>query len=218
MLILFQKDLWSTVFFLHWPATQGVAFITISQDINIHIQGRKIKQAIKKVSFVYHVCMHAKLLQLCPTLCNPMDGSQPGSSVHEISQARIVEWVSMASTRASSQPRGWTNIFYISCVGRRVLHQVPPGKPHSMVRDVNNGERYVCVRAEPMGSLCTSNFAVNIQLFLKSRWYKKKYIYIYVYPLWKFLTSKEEYNYLLDPTFSEFLIIIYWGWNTYCEE
>ena len=38
-------------------------------------------------------CMRAKSLQSCPTLCNPMDGSPPGSSVHGILQARILEWV-----------------------------------------------------------------------------------------------------------------------------
>ena len=35
----------------------------------------------------------AKLLQLCPTLCNPIDGSPPDSSVHRILQARVLEWV-----------------------------------------------------------------------------------------------------------------------------
>ena len=38
-------------------------------------------------------CMHAKLLQSCLTLCDPMDPSPPGSSVHGILQARILEWV-----------------------------------------------------------------------------------------------------------------------------
>ena len=75
-----------------------------------------------KTGFIYHACVHAKLLQLCPTVCNPMDGSQPHSSVHEISQARRVAWVAMASTRASSQPRDWTSFFYVYCIGRRVLH------------------------------------------------------------------------------------------------
>ena len=45
----------------------------------------------------------AKLLQLCPTLCNPMDCSLPGSSVHGIFQARILRWVSISSSRESSQ-------------------------------------------------------------------------------------------------------------------
>ena len=43
--------------------------------------------------------------RLCPTLCDPMDCSPPGSSVHRILQARILEWVAMPSPRGSSQPR-----------------------------------------------------------------------------------------------------------------
>ena len=46
--------------------------------------------------------MHAKSLQLCPTLCDPMDCSPPGSSVHGILQARILAWVAMLSSRESS--------------------------------------------------------------------------------------------------------------------
>ena len=47
--------------------------------------------------------MCAKSLQLCPTLCDPMDCSLPGSSVHGVLQARILEWVAKPSSRASSQ-------------------------------------------------------------------------------------------------------------------
>ena len=47
----------------------------------------------------------AKSLQSYPTLCDPMDCSPPGSSVHGILQARILEWVAMSSSRGSSQPR-----------------------------------------------------------------------------------------------------------------
>ena len=46
---------------------------------------------------------HAVSLQSCPTLCNPMDSSLPGSSVHGISQARILEWVAGPSSRGPSQ-------------------------------------------------------------------------------------------------------------------
>ena len=44
--------------------------------------------------------------QSCPTLCNPVDCSPPGSSVYGIFQARILEWVATPSSRGSSQPRG----------------------------------------------------------------------------------------------------------------
>ena len=43
--------------------------------------------------------------QLCLTLCDPMDCSLPGSSVHRISQTRLLEWVAIAFSRGSSQPR-----------------------------------------------------------------------------------------------------------------
>ena len=47
------------------------------------------------------------------TLCEPMDCSPPGSSVHGISQARILEWVAISFSRASFRPRGWTRISYV---------------------------------------------------------------------------------------------------------
>ena len=46
--------------------------------------------------------MHAKSLQLCPTLCDPMDCRLPGSSVHGTIQARILEWVAIPFSRGSS--------------------------------------------------------------------------------------------------------------------
>ena len=47
--------------------------------------------------FLSKACMQAKLLQLCPTLCEPMDSNLPGFSVHRILQARILEWVPFLS-------------------------------------------------------------------------------------------------------------------------
>ena len=66
--------------------------------------------------------MYIKWLQSCLTLCNPMDCSPPGSSVHGILQARILEWVAMPSSRGSSQPRDQTCVSYVSCIGRQVLY------------------------------------------------------------------------------------------------
>ena len=48
--------------------------------------------------------------QLCPTLCDTVDCSLPGSSVHGVLQARILEWVAMPSSRGSSQPRDRTQV------------------------------------------------------------------------------------------------------------
>ena len=62
-----------------------------------------------------HASVYAKLLQLCLTLCNSVDCSQPGSSVHGTLQVRIVDWIDMPSSRGFSRPRKWT---HISCTGR----------------------------------------------------------------------------------------------------
>ena len=49
-------------------------------------------------------------IQLCLTLCDPMDCSPPGSSVHGILQARIQEWVAIPFSRGSSLPRDQTQV------------------------------------------------------------------------------------------------------------
>ena len=49
-----------------------------------------------------HACVSVLLAQSCPTLCDPIDCSLPGSSVHGILQARILEWAAIAFSRGSS--------------------------------------------------------------------------------------------------------------------
>ena len=60
--------------------------------------------------------MCSKLLQSCPTLCDPMDCSLSGSSVHGIFQARILELIAISFSRGFSQPRNWTQV---SCIAGR---------------------------------------------------------------------------------------------------
>ena len=72
------------------------------------------------------LCVRAQLLQLCPTLCKP---SLPGSSVHGILQARILEWVTMPSSRGSSWPRNQTCVTYVSCIAGRFFITESLSKP-----------------------------------------------------------------------------------------
>ena len=72
-----------------------------------------------------HACIYAKLLQSCLTVCDPMDYSLPGSSVHGILQARILESVASPFFRGSSQPRERT---WVSCTADSLLSE-PLGKP-----------------------------------------------------------------------------------------
>ena len=51
-----------------------------------------------------------EVAQLCPTLCDPVDGNLLGFSVHGILQARILEWIAISFSRGSSQPRDRTQV------------------------------------------------------------------------------------------------------------
>ena len=67
-----------------------------------------IYSALKYILYITYITLCAVLCLVthsCPTLCNPMDYSPSGSSVHGILQARILEWVAMPSSMESSQGR-----------------------------------------------------------------------------------------------------------------
>ena len=104
--------------YMHPSVHSSTIYSSQDMDLNVHGTDERMKN-------MWHIlwntaCMHAKLLQLCLTLCNPMDCSPPGSSVHRILQARILEWVVMPSSRLFSPPRDQTHI--ISMGSRRVRH------------------------------------------------------------------------------------------------
>ena len=77
-----------------------------------------------KLNWKSSCCWVAKLY---PNLCIPMDGSPPGSSVHRISQARILEWVAVSFSRGSCRPRDQT---FISCIAAGFFTVEPPGNPN----------------------------------------------------------------------------------------
>ena len=68
--------------------------------------------------------IHARSLQSCQVLCEPMDCILPGTSVHEILQARILEWFAMPSSRGSSQLRDQTHNSYVSCIGMQFFYHL----------------------------------------------------------------------------------------------
>ena len=87
---------------------------------------------LKKYLFIctssLNVCMfwvHSEVVQSCPTLCDPVDCSPPGSSIHGILQARILEWVASFFSRGSSWPRDQTQV---SCIAGDALTSEPPAK------------------------------------------------------------------------------------------
>ena len=86
--------------------------------------GRAMREGIEvRIELIHNIakqlCVHACwTARSCPTLCDPMDSIPPGSSVHKIFQARILELVPISSSRISSQPRDRTQVSWVSCVGR----------------------------------------------------------------------------------------------------
>ena len=71
------------------------------------------------VRICLYTCVYVFLClvaQWCMTLCYPMDCSSSGSSVHGVSQARILEWVAISFSRGSSRPRDQTFISCVSCI------------------------------------------------------------------------------------------------------
>ena len=74
--------------------------------------GRDLKCHLVNILFQGSVLVY----QLRPTLCDPMDCSQPGPSIHGIFQAGILEWVAISFLRGSSQPRDQTQV---SCIASR---------------------------------------------------------------------------------------------------
>ena len=86
--------------------------------------------------------MRVKPLQSCLTLWDPMNHRSPGSSVHGILQARILEWVSMSSSRGSSQLRDQT---HVSCIAGEFFTTKPSRKPNYIVIPVTESELKECL-------------------------------------------------------------------------
>ena len=78
-------------------------------------------------------CTRGKSLQSCPTLGSPMDYNLPGSSVHGILQARILECVAVPSSRGSPRPRDRTWVSYVSCNGRCILNHKTTREAHNLL-------------------------------------------------------------------------------------
>ena len=112
---------------------------------------------IKKMWYTYTIEYLLFLVsKFCLTLCNPMDCSPPGSSVHGISQARIHEWVAISFSRRPSQPRDQP---HDSCIGRQSLTAEPPGKATM--------EYYSAIKRDEIWVICTGSFP-EMQMDLQS--------------------------------------------------
>ena len=101
-----------------WPHWHLATSRTVEEHMSCYFKPHswKVIDHPKKLTTNLIFRMAVLVAQSCPTLCDPMDCSPPGSSVHGILQARILEWVAISFSRRSSQPRDWTQV---SCTARR---------------------------------------------------------------------------------------------------
>ena len=95
---------------------QGALFL---QSVSFHPKAKILKFKNTNIIHHFYCCLVTKL---CLTLCDLMDCSLPGSSVHGVSQTRILEWVVIFFSKGSSQPRNSTHTSWISSVGRWILY------------------------------------------------------------------------------------------------
>ena len=84
---------------------------------------------IERSSLEMHIQNYCLVVQSCLTLCDSMDCSTPGSTVHGILQARILEWVALSSSRGFSQPRDQPVVSCAPTWAGRFFTTGPPGKP-----------------------------------------------------------------------------------------
>ena len=73
-----------------------------------------VSSFLKDLRTAFHRESESEVAQSCLILCYPMDCSPPGSSVHGILQARVLEWVAISFSRGSSRPRDWTHVSSIA--------------------------------------------------------------------------------------------------------
>ena len=108
------------------PLPMGLPAPFVRQETSVHFSEREVPVGAVWVSVCVCVCV-CVCGQSCPTLCDPMDCSPPGSSVRGLLQARILEWVTIPISRGSSWPRDWTSVshtaarFFTVWASREVL-------------------------------------------------------------------------------------------------
>ena len=101
--------------------------------------------------FIILMCVHDRSLQSCSILCDPLDCSPPGSSVHGILQSRILEWVAMTSFRGSSQAEDETCVSWGSCIAGGFFTAEPLGKAENKrVLSKLSGNRWVVLCIFPL--------------------------------------------------------------------
>ena len=106
-----ESESCSVVFYFLWPHTLYSPWNSLRQ--NTGVVSLSLLQRMFLTQGLNPGIPHWKS-QSCLALCDPMDCSPPGSSIHGIFWARVLEWVAISFSRGSSRPRGWTKVSFIA--------------------------------------------------------------------------------------------------------
>ena len=126
-------------------------------------------------------CCCCLVTKLYPNIFNTTDSSPPGSSVHGILQARILEWVAIPFSRGSSQPR---NQIYISCLASRFFITEPLGKIPTM-EYYSTIKRMKSCHLQQQGCIWRLSFKGNLCDYLSHRERQTSYDMAYKWNLKK---------------------------------
>ena len=129
--------------------------------------------------FSYRLCW-SEVAQSCPTLCNPMECSLPGSSIPGILQAGILEWVAISFSRRSSQPRDQTWVSRIA--GRRFTIWA--------TREATDYVRLVLIAFFREGTSYLENSCDNFRCFNTTKWLLIKAVH-FLSCVWKVCDRKD---------------------------
>ena len=107
------------------PSETHANWLSLPRSSTHRIKNSRLPAALRsQEGFSEAMCLGLCVLaaQSCPTLCDPMDYSPPGSSIHWILQARTLEWVAISFSRVSSQPRDQNQVSCLHC--RQILYHL----------------------------------------------------------------------------------------------
>ena len=134
------------------PGCRRKACLCQSKSISTHVDihstfihnkpNRTRSKCLSAIEWIYCCCLVAKS---CPTHCDPVDCSPPGSSVHGIFQARMLEWISISFSRGSSWPKDRT---CASCIAGRFFTAEPQWEAHRMdtLKHIYSVEYYTAIQ------------------------------------------------------------------------
>ena len=131
LLLIFQAlPVYSECYFIS-PFSKFL-FWNISNEHNYHNGVSSCWYCSTFALFIFLWYKHAAVCVLSRVwlLCDPIDCSLPGLSVHGISQARIVEWAAISYSRGFSPPRDLTHLSCVSCIGMWILYHCTTWKAH----------------------------------------------------------------------------------------